>query len=127
METQRTANLLNDSDDESSKFLTRKWYVINYQSGRKYGEGSVIKFEKKVIKPSLCNYSDAYILLTGNIKVAAAAAGNNNAFKNCAVFTRCLTHINHEHIDTAENVDIIMPMYNFTECSDNYSDKSVSI
>ena len=79
------------------------------------------------VKPSLCNYSDAYILVIGNIKVAAATAGNNNSFKSCALFTRCLTHINHEHIDTAENLDIIMPMYSFTEYSDNYSNKSVSI
>ena len=63
METQRTANLLNDSDNESSKFVKRKCYIINDQNNGKYGEGnendSTIKFETKVIKPFLCDYSDA--------------------------------------------------------------------
>ena len=65
--------------------------------------------------------------MTGNIKVAAVAANTNVAFKNCAPFTRCVTHINDEHIDTAENLDIIMPMYNLTEHSDNCSDTSGSL
>ena len=61
-------NLLNHTDNESSKFATRKWYIINDHSNREYGEGnendSTIKFETKVIKPFLCDYSDAYILVT---------------------------------------------------------------
>ena len=48
--------------------------------------------------------------MTGDIKVAGVAANANVAFKNCAPFTRCVTHINDEHVETAENVDIIMPM-----------------
>ena len=80
-----------------------------------------LNLKKKSIKPSLCGYSDAYILVTGNI---TAAGGNENAsvaFKNCAPFTKCVTHINDEHIDTAENLDTIVPMYNLTEFSENYS------
>ena len=57
--------------------------------------------------------------MTGDIKVANVAADTNVAFKNCAPFTRCLTHIYDEHIETAENLDIIMPMYNLLEYSDN--------
>ena len=61
-------NLLNHTDNKSSKFATRKWYIINDHSNREYGEGnendSTIKFETKVIKPFLCDYSDAYILVT---------------------------------------------------------------
>ena len=57
METQKIVNLLNDSDNESPKFATRKWYIIN-------DNDSTIKFETKVIKPNLCDYSDAYILVT---------------------------------------------------------------
>ena len=98
METQKIVYLLNDSNNESSKFATRKWYIINDQNNRQYGRGnennSTIKFETKVIKPNLCDYSDAYILVTGDIKVSDVAAGNNVAFKNCAQFTRCVTHIN---------------------------------
>ena len=131
METQKIINLLNDSEKLNSKFVTRKWYIINDQNNGQYGRGnendSTIKFESKVIKPNLCDYSDAYILVTGDIKVKAAAADTNVAFKNCAPFTRCVTHINDEHVETAENLDIIMPMYNLIEYSDNYADSSGSL
>ena len=130
METQKIANLLSDSEELNSKFATRKWYIINDQNNGQYGRGnendSTIKFEIKVIKPNLCDYSDAYILVTGDIKVTAVAADTNVAFKNYAPFTRCLTHINDEHVETAENLDIIMPIYNLLEYSDNYADSSGS-
>ena len=131
METQKIVNLLNDSDNQSSKFATRKWYIINDQINGQYGIGnkndSTIKSETKVIKPNLCDYSDAYILVTGDMKIADLAAGTNVAFKNCAPFTRYVTHINDEHVETAENLDIIMPMYNLIEYSDNYADSSRSL
>ena len=68
MEAQIIVNLLDDSEDECySKFATRKWYIINDQNDRQYGEGnendSTIKFETKVMKPNLYDYSDAYILV----------------------------------------------------------------
>ena len=131
METQKIVNLLNDSDNESSKFATRKWYIINDQNNGQYGRGNesdaTIKFETKVIKPNLCDYSDAYILVTGDIKVASVAANTNVAFKNCPPFTRCVTHINDEHVQTAENLDIIMSIYNLIEYSDDYADSSGSL
>ena len=123
METQKIVNLLNDSDNESSKFAAGKWYIINDQNNGQYGRGngndSTIKSETKVIKAILCDYSDAYILVTGDIKVADIVADANVAFKNCAPFTRCVTHISDEHVETAENLDIIMPVYNLIEYSDN--------
>ena len=79
------------------------------------------------MKPNLCDYSDAYIIVTGDIKVTTVTADTNVAFKNCAPFTRCVTHINDEHVETAENLDIIMPMHNLIEYSDNYSDSSGSL
>ena len=92
METQKIVNLLNDSDSESSKFSARKWYIINEQNNGQYGRGnendSTIKFETKVIKPNLCDYSDAYILVTGDIKIADIAGDTNVVFKNYASFTR---------------------------------------
>ena len=60
----------------------------------------------------------------------ATGGGNTNtkvAFKNCAPFRRCVTHINDEHVETAKNLDIIMPMYNLLEYSDNYADSSGSL
>ena len=131
METQKIVNLLNNSDNESSKFATKKWYIINDQNNGQYGRGnendSTIKFETKVIKPNLCDYSDAYILVTGDIKVTDVAANTNVAFKNCAPFTRCVTHINDEYVETAKNLDIITPMYNLVEYSDSYADSSGSL
>ena len=129
MESQKIVNLLNNNDIESQKFTTKKWYIINDQNSGQYGRGdendSTIKFETKVVKPNLCDYSDAYILVNGNIENKA-----NNAsvcFKNCAPFTKCITHINDENLETAENLDIIMPMYNLPEYSDNYEESSRSL
>ena len=131
METQKIVNLLGDANNESSKFATRKWYVINDQNNTDYGEGNedstTVKFETKVIKSNLCDYSDAYILVTGNITATGGDANTRVAFKNCAPFTKCKTHINDEHVDNADNLDIIMPMYNLIEYSDNYSDTSGSL
>ena len=80
----------------------------------------------------LCNYSDACILVKGNITVnntAADGADANNTnkkviFKNCAPFTSCISKINNEQIDNAEYIDIVMPMYNLIKYSDNYSKTS---
>ena len=125
METQKIVNLLNDYDNEFLTFGTRRWYITNDQNNGQYGRGtendSTIKFETKPIKPNLCDYSDAYILVTGDIKVTNIGADTNAAFKNCAPFTRYVTHINDEYVKTAEKLDIIMPMYNLIEYSENYS------
>ena len=107
METQKTVDLLNDSDNESSRFAPRKWYIINDQNNGQYDKGdkdndSIIKFETKIIKPFLCDYSDAYILVTGDIKVTGIAANTNVAFENCVPFTRCATHVNDDHVETAK-------------------------
>ena len=88
-----------------------------------------------MLRSSLCDYSDAYILAKGNISVnntAAADAAENNTnkkviFKNCAPFTNCISKINNTQIDNAEYIDIVMPMYNLIEYSDNYSKTSGSL
>ena len=89
METQKIINLLNDSSNEESKFATKKWYIIDSQITKgKYKQGDTIKFETETIKSSLWDYSDAFILVTGNITVSAA----NDAdvvFKNCAPMSTC--------------------------------------
>ena len=70
-----------------------------------------IKFEIKFIKPNLCDYSDAYIFVPGNITAEGGDANTKAAFKNFAPFTRCVTHIHDAHVETAENLD----MYNLFE------------
>ena len=82
MKTQKIIDLLNDSRNEKSKFATKNWYVIDSQTAKgKYEQGNIIKFETETIKSYLCDYSDTFILVTGNITVEA----NNDAdvaFKN---------------------------------------------
>ena len=126
MEKPKIINLLNDSSNEESKFATKKWYVIDSQTTKgKYKQGDTIKFETETIKSSLCDYSDAFILVTGNITVNA----NNDtdfAFRNCAPFSTYTTKINDVFADEANHIYIAMPMYNLIEYSDNYSDTSGS-
>ena len=79
-----------------------------------------------MLRSSLCDYSDAYILVKGNITVnntaAEGAAANNTdkkvIFKNCAPFTNCISKINNTQIDNAEYIDLVMPLYNLIEYSD---------
>ena len=132
METQKIINLLNNNDLESEKFATRKWYIINDTNNKDYGglsnkDPSTVKFETKVLKPNLCDYSDAYILVTGTITVAGGNANTTAAFKNCAPFEKCAVRINDEHIEEANNLDIIAPMYSLIEYSDNYQDTSATL
>ena len=127
METQKIVNLLNGSDNENSKFATKKWYVIDSESKGNYSHHDPIKFLTKSIESSLCDYSDAYILVTGNITVTGGNANTKVAFKNCAPFNKCRTEINETFVDNAENTNIAMPMYNLIGYSDNYSDTSGSL
>ena len=96
MEYQKIANLIDDdASNQPSKFRTRNWVEINYESRGVYNFNSQIKFKTTMLKSSLCDCSDAYILVKGTISVnktaAAGAAVNNNnkkvIFKNCAPFT----------------------------------------
>ena len=131
METQKIVNLLGGADNKSLKFATRKWYVIPAQNNTDYGEGkkdsTTVKFETKVIKSSLEDYSDAYILVAGDLTAIGGDGHTRIAFRNCAASTKYLNHINNEHVDNADNLDIIMPIYNLIEYSDNYSDTSGSL
>ena len=88
-----------------------------------------------MLKSSLCDYSDAYILVKGTISVnntAAAGAAANDInkkviFKNCAPFTNCISEINNMQIDNAKDIDIVMPMYNLIEYNDNYAKTTGSL
>ena len=74
METQKIVNLLNGSENENSKFTTKKWYVIDSESNGNYSHYNPIKFLAKSIESSLCDYSDAYISVTGNITLTRTIA-----------------------------------------------------
>ena len=125
METQKIVTLLNGSENENSKFATKKWYVIDSESKGNYSHENPIKFLTSSLESSLCDYSDAYILVTGNIAVKrrnaadtadiALGAITQVAFKNCAPFEKCSTEIDGTFVDEANVINITMPMYNLIE------------
>ena len=135
MEYQKIWNLLDNASNQPSKFRTKMWVEINDEWGW-CTTGSDIKFKTTMLKSSLCDYADANILVKGTITItgaednAARLAGERNKgviFKNCEPFTKCISKVNNAEIDNAQGIDVVMPMYNFVEYSDNYSKKSGSL
>ena len=132
---QKMINLLHKSDNNWRHFATKKWYVINDKNNTTYGvdketranNPDTIKYNTRVLKPNLCDYADAYILVNGTIRADAADAATRLILKNFASFIKFNVGINDEHVDTAENLNIVMPMYNLIEYSDNYQDSSATL
>ena len=122
MEHKNILNLLNETND--SKFVTRKWNIVNDNPKANYNVGNDIIYNTEVLK-SNCDYNGAYILVKGDITVTGAAV-TQITFKNCAPFTKCITKID-ETIDDAEDLDLVMPMYNLIEYSSNYSETTGSL
>ena len=136
MEYQKIWKLLNDESNQPSKFRTRNWVEINDESIGTYTSND-IRFKTTMLRSSLCDYADAYILVKGTITITGA--GDDDAakrldernkgviFKNCAPFTKCISRINNTDIDTARDIDVVVPMYNLIEYSDNYAKTSGSL
>ena len=137
MEYQKIANLIDDASNQPSKFRTRNWVEINDESRGAYNVNSQVKFKTTMLKSSLCDYSDAYILVKGTITINGRGADaparqaderdKGVSFKNCAPFINCISEINNTQIDNAKYIDIVMPMYNLIEYSDNYAKTSGSL
>ena len=131
MEHAKIANLIDDISNQPSKFRTKNWVEINGESRGTYNVNSQIKFKTTMLHSSLCDYSDAYILVKGTITITGAGADaaarqadereKGVAFKNCAPFTNCISEINNIQVDNAKDIDIVMPMFNLIEYSDNYA------
>ena len=136
MEYQKIANLLESASNKPSKFTRRNWDEINDESKGTYTSND-IKFKTTMLRSNLCDYADAYILVKGTITITGA--GDDDAakrldernkgviFKNCAPFTKCISRINNTDIDNAQDIDIVIPMFNLIEHSDNYSNTSGSL
>ena len=126
MESQKIINLLDHKDEDSPRFETRKWYIVNDHNNGNYSQGdhliSIVTFDTKIVRPFLCDYSDAYILVTGYIKVQNGNDATRVAIKNCHPFTRATFKLNNEQVYTAGNLDLTMNLYNMLEYSDNYTD-----
>ena len=126
MEYDKINNLLGSESESLSKFVTREYVRVNSLSNM-YNENKSIRFKTLMLQSDLCDYADAYILVNGTITVTAAAGANNNnnirdkkrklILKNNARFVSCITRINGELIEHADDLDIVMPMHNLLEYS----------
>ena len=133
MEHDKINNLLLSEDNERkqlSKFVTREYVEVNSFSNT-YNENKSIRFKTPILRSNLCDYSDAYILVKGTITVTASGVNNNAdnirdkinrplTLKNNAPFVSCIARINGELIEDADDLDIVMSMYNLLEYSKNY-------
>ena len=119
--------MLGTTLDEAPRFITKKWVEVHDQSGSaddRYKPNKPIRFKTSMLRSNLCDYSDVYVVVKGKVTVTRV---NNNSkknrpleFKNNAPFTNHISKINNVLIDNAEDLDIVMPIYNLLEYSKNY-------
>ena len=112
--------MLGTTTDEIPRFITKKWVGVHDQSGS--ADDDMIRFKTLMLRSELCDYSDAYVVVKGDIVLTNAngrrAIDLKNrflAFKNNAPFTNCISNVNNVLIDNAEDLYFLMPMYNFLE------------
>ena len=128
MEYQKIRNLIDNLHDKVPRFVTKKLIEVCDQSGAaedRYRSSKQIRLKTSVLRSDICDYSDAYIVVKGNITVEGANNGGRKnrslSFKDNAPFTVCISKINGVLIENAEDLDIVIPMYNLIEYSKNYS------
>ena len=123
MEYDKIDNLLGKQSGNLSKFVTRKYIKVNSLSNT-YNENKSIRFKNPMLRSDLCDYADAYVLVNGTITVDKTNPRDRQnrplILKSNAPFISCITRINNELIEDAEDLDIVMPMYNLLEYSKNY-------
>ena len=127
MEYDKINYLLGSQSEKLSKFVTRDYVTANSLSNT-YNENKSIRFKTPMLGSDLCDYANVYILVNGTITFTANAGANNMRdkkdrpliLKNNAPFVSCITKINNELIEDAEDLDIVMPMYNLLEYGKNY-------
>ena len=130
MEYQKITNLLDSTSDKVPTFITKKWIDVHDQSGGTYNTNKQIRFKTLMLRSDLCDYSDAYIVVKEKFTVTNP---NNDAYeeklalKNNAPFTSCILKVNNTLIDNAEDLVIVMPLYNLLQYSKNYRKTSGSL
>ena len=120
----------NNLSNQLYRFRTKNWVEINDESKELYSANSDIRFKTTLLRSNLCNYADAYTLVKGTITITGAGADadarqaderdKSVIFKNCAPFTKRISRINGTDINNAQDIDIVMPIYNLIDYSDNY-------
>ena len=123
MEYDKVNNLLGSESENLSKFVTREYVRVKSLSNT-YNENKSIRFKTPILRSDLCDYADAYILVNGTILVNGLNPRDRQnrplILKNNAPFISCITRINKELIEDADDLDIVMPMYNLLEYSKNF-------
>ena len=134
MEYQKITNLLGRTPNEMPRVITKTWVEVHDQSGEvndRYKPNKQIRSKTSMLRSDLCDISDAYIVMKGEITVARGSNSSRKnkslTFKNNAPFISCISKINNMLIDNAEDLDVVMPMYNLLEYSKNYSKTTGSL
>ena len=134
MEYKKIINSLDNTPNQPTKFKTKNWVEINDESHGLYNAGIQIKVKNLMLRSSLCDFSDAYILKKGTISIERVLApaetrkvGKKVVFKNCAPFKDYINEIKNIQIDDSKYIHAVMAMYNLIEYSDNYSKTSGSL
>ena len=130
MEYQKITNLLDSTSNNVPIIITKKWVEVHDHSRSaedRYKPGKQIRFKTSMLRSDICDFIDAYIVAKGTITLTKTNGrdfidirNRSLAFKNNAPFTNCISKINNVLIDIAENLNVVMPMYNLLECSKNY-------
>ena len=131
MEFNKINNLFGPAHDKVPRFITKIWIEVQSQSGNTYNTSKPIRFKTSMLISDLCDYSDAYVWVKGKITVTNpndnANFNNELRLKNNAPLISCISKINSELVENAEDLDIVMPMYNLLEYSKNYEKTSGSL
>ena len=126
MEFQTIANFFDSTFDDKdlSRFLTKKWIEVYDQSEKNYTPDKEIWIKTSMLRSDLCDFIDTYIVVEEDITLEGDNDANkrnkNVIFKNNAPFINCISKINGEKVDNAEDLDVVMPMYNLLKYSKNY-------
>ena len=120
MEFQKIVNLRDITSDNKDlpRYVTKKWIEVYDQSQKNYSPKKNIRIKTPMRRSDLCDFSDAYIVVKGDITVTDPNNAKRNkaiAFKNNAPFINCISKINGKKIDNVEDLDVVMPMYNLLE------------
>ena len=132
MEFQKFENFLNTTFDDKdlARFVTKKWIEVYDQSGENYCVNKEIRIKTSMLRSDLCDFSDADIVVKGDIIVTNPDNAKRNksvAFKKNAPFINCISKSNGVKIDDAEDLDVVMPIYNLLEYSKNYRKTTSSL
>ena len=132
MEYERIANLLGNIPGKVPRFVTKKWIEVHDQSGETCNTNKEIKFKRSMLRSDLCDFNNAYVAVEGIATVRADERDRDkmnrqDILKNNAPFISCISKINGVLVENAEDLDLVMPMYNLLKYSKYCSKTSASL